>query len=130
MIPKWLMASLVVFALDLIAPVAIRTEDRTMIHQSISFHRQSGSLFGEAFDLPHAKVPQTLGTIPECSRRSLRQWTIGLLLASGRNMIPKWHTLQQHTVEYLKTLPIRLCDVDEQAVESSHSKVKEVWKAQ
>ena len=53
-----------------------------------------------------------------------------MLLASGRNMIPKWHALQQHTVEYLKTLPIRLCDVDGQAVESSHSKVKEVWKAQ
>ena len=54
------LASLAVFTLDLIAPVAIRTEDRTMIHQSISFHRQSGSLFGEAFDLLHAKVPQTL----------------------------------------------------------------------
>ena len=29
------LASLAVFALDLIAPVAIRTEDRTMIHQSV-----------------------------------------------------------------------------------------------
>ena len=73
-------------------------------------------------------MPQTL--VHYSRVQSKIDETMDHWVASGRNMIPKWHALQQHTVEYLKTLPIRLCDVDEQAVESSHSKVKEVWKAQ
>ena len=84
------LASLAVFALDLIALVAIRTEDRTMIHQSISFHRQSGGLFGKDFDLLHAKVPQTLVHYSRVQSKIDETLTMDHWVAIGRNMIPKW----------------------------------------
>ena len=120
--------SLMVLASRLINRHVTVQQDRESVQQMLQFHRESCGHFSEIFNVLHAHVPQTLEYFEELQKKiniCFDHW-----VASGRNVYPKLHTLQCHVVEFLKGFPIRLPDIDEQAVESHNAKLKRSWHTQ
>ena len=92
----------------------------------MQFQKNSCLHFSAVFQLLHAKVPQgpdsTALQGQDAIDTCFDHW-----VGSGHKVYPKLHSLQCHVVEFLKACPIRMPDVDEQAIEASNSKLKKAW---